>query len=130
MRLIKFAFAIIAGTMLVGAGANAAEHTSTRFAGPKVNGGTVTHSVENGKDVLALSTDFKAPETPDPHWAVIDSRGERHLLDKLMTKDKKLKGRIELPSHVHDVAKVEIWCAYAEVVLGEAAFDKPIASAR
>ena len=25
-----------------------------------------------------------------------------------------------------DVAKVQIWCAFAEVLLGEASFDKPV----
>jgi hypothetical protein len=27
---------------------------------------------------------------------------------------------------VPNVAKVQIWCAFAEVLLGEAAFDKPV----
>jgi hypothetical protein len=29
---------------------------------------------------------------------------------------------ITLPSYISDVAKVQFWCAYAEVVLGEASF--------
>jgi hypothetical protein len=32
---------------------------------------------------------------------------------------------ITLPSYVHDVAKVQIYCAWAEAVLGEAPFDAP-----
>jgi hypothetical protein len=30
------------------------------------------------------------------------------------------------PDYVHDIAKVQIWCAWAEVNLGEAWFDKPV----
>jgi hypothetical protein len=30
---------------------------------------------------------------------------------------------IAAPSYVKDVARVQIWCAFAEVLLGEAAFD-------
>ena len=29
-------------------------------------------------------------------------------------------------SYVPDVAKVQIWCAVAETLLGEAAFEKPV----
>jgi hypothetical protein len=29
---------------------------------------------------------------------------------------------ITLPAYISDVAKVQFWCAYAEVVLGEASF--------
>ncbi len=34
--------------------------------------------------------------------------------------------KIALPNYVKDVAKVVIWCAWAETNLGEAAFDKPV----
>jgi HSP20 family protein len=34
--------------------------------------------------------------------------------------------RITLPAYVQDVSKVRIWCAFAEVVLGEASFDHPL----
>jgi hypothetical protein len=34
-----------------------------------------------------------------------------------------------LPVQINDVAKVQIWCAYAEVLLGEASFTKPIVTA-
>lgn len=102
------------------------EHTSGTFSGPKVNAGTVTHSKEGGKNVLTLSDDFVAPQTPDPHWQVIDSKGNVFLLDKLTVKPDKLKKSITLPSYVHDVVKVQIWCAFAETVLGEASFQKPM----
>ena len=102
------------------------EHTSAAFAGVKVNGGTVTHSKEGGKNVLTLSDDFVPPQTPDPHWQVIDSKGNVYLLDKLMVKPDKLKKSITLPAYVPDVAKVQIWCSFAETLLGEASFQKPL----
>ncbi|MGQ0666409.1 MAG: hypothetical protein ACT4O4_05180, partial [Nitrospiraceae bacterium] len=36
---------------------------------------------------------------------------------------------ITLPAYVSDVAKVQIWCAFAEVLLGEASFAKSIVTA-
>jgi hypothetical protein len=64
----------------------AQNHTSSAFLGAKVNGGTVTHSTKDGKDVLTLSADFKVPDTPDPHWQVVDSRGNTYLLQRLGAK--------------------------------------------
>jgi hypothetical protein len=104
-------------------------HTSTKFQGPKANTGTVTHTVKDGKNILTLSDDFKVPETPDPHWQVVDSKGNTYLLQKLKVKGAikdKVNMSIAVPSYVQDVSKVQIWCAYAEVVLGEASFEKPI----
>jgi hypothetical protein len=101
-------------------------HTSSKFAGPKANTGTVTHSVVDGKNVLTLSDDFKVPGTPDPHWQIVDSKGNTYLLQKLSIKGDKINRSITLPSYVPDVSKVQIWCAWAEVVLGEASFDHPI----
>ena len=51
--------------------------TSTPFSGAKVNGGTVTHTMKDGKHVLTLSSDFQVPDTPDPHWQVVDLEGQR-----------------------------------------------------
>jgi hypothetical protein len=31
---------------------------------------------------------------------------------------------IVLPTYIHDVQKVQVWCSYAEVLLGEASFQK------
>jgi hypothetical protein len=98
-------------------------HTSKRFTGAKVNAGTVTHVKEGGKDLLTLSTDFKVPDTPDPHWQVVDSKGRVFLLQRLGIKGDRVNTRIELPAYVTDVAKVQIYCAWAEVVLGETTFD-------
>jgi hypothetical protein len=101
-------------------------HTSGKFAGPKANTGTVTHSVVDGKNVLTLSDDFKVPGAPDPHWQVVDSKGNTYLLQKLSTKGDKINRSITLPAYVADVSKVQIWCAFAEVVLGEASFQQPV----
>ena len=110
----------------------AQSHTSKPFTGAKVNAGTVTHSTNDGKDVLTLSDDFKVPDTPDPHWQVVDSKGTVHLLQRLgvkslggLAKDR-INTSITLPAHVRDVAKVQIYCSWAEAVLGEASFPTRI----
>jgi hypothetical protein len=101
-------------------------HTSGTFAGPKVNAGTVTHTKENGKNILTLSDDFKVPDTPDPHWRVVDSKGNVYDLQKLAIKGEMTNKSITLPAYVKDVAKVQIWCAFAETLLGEASFSMPV----
>src|ERR1051326_4759045 len=101
-------------------------HKSEPFKGEKANTGFVTHSTESGKSMLTLSDDFVPPQTPDPHWQVVDSKGNTYLLQKLMIKGDKMNKSIEVPKYVHDIAKVQIWCAFAEVNLGEAAFDHPV----
>ena len=112
-----------------------AQHKSLPFQGAKANKGTVMHDVVAGKNVLTLSDDFVPPQTPDPHWQVVDSKGTVYLLDRLSIKmnDKgekpdKVKMSITLPSYVPDVAKVQMWCALAETVLGEASFEQPVMS--
>lgn len=104
-------------------------HTTGQFQGPKANKGHVTHSTRDGKSVLTLSDDFVVPDTPDPHWQVVDSDGQVFLLDKL--KKKALLGdryqkEIVLPGYVKNVSKVIIWCAWAEANLGEASFSSPV----
>ena len=99
--------------------------TTTQFAGPKANAGTATLSHQNGQRVLTWSDDFKIPDTPAPHWQVVDSSGNTYLLQRLVIKGDKQNCTITVPSYVKDVAKVHIWCAYAEVVLGEASFASP-----
>src|SRR5258708_23395597 len=103
-----------------GAFAQSGTHTSSQFQGPKANAGTVTHSTKDGKDVLTLSDDFKVPDTPDPHWQVVDSKGNTYLLQRLgakslggLAKDR-INMAITLPAYVKDVAKVQIYCAWAE----------------
>jgi hypothetical protein len=97
-------------------------HTSKRFSGSKVNDGTVTHSIDNGMHVLKLSADFKVPDTPDPHWQIVDSKGTVFLLQRLGIKGDKVNTQIALPTYIQDVAKVQIYCAWAEAVLGETTF--------
>ena len=102
------------------------KHISSKFEGVKANTGTVTHYTEDGKQVLTLSDDFKVPDTPAPHWQVVDSQGNTYLLQRLVVKGDKLNKTIVLPSYIKNVAKVQIWCAYAEVLLGEARFSEPV----
>ena len=100
---------------------------TTPFTGKAVNGGAVTHEHVNGNHVLSVSADFQVPGSPDPHWQVIDTKGNVYLLDRLKLKDDKVNRSITLPAYIPDVAKVQMWCAWAEVVLGEASFNAPIA---
>lgn len=110
--------------------AAATKQITTVFKGAKVNGGTVTHEHKDGRHVLTLSDDFKTPDTPAPHWQVVDSKGNVYLLNRLMVKGgligDKLNKTITLPTYIEDVAKVQIWCAWAEVLLGESAFETAV----
>jgi uncharacterized protein YdeI (BOF family) len=120
---------MVVGVSVSNVAAQSGSHTSTQFQGPKANKGTVTHSIKDGKSVLTLSDDFVVPDTPDPHWQVVDSDGNVYLLDKLKTKafiGSNYKKEIVLPSYVKNVSKVVIWCAFAEVNLGEAKFSSPV----
>jgi hypothetical protein len=132
-RILKVMFvALVASALGLGASsafAQSGTHTSSQFQGPKANKGTVTHSIKDGKSILTLSDDFVVPDTPDPHWQVVDSDGNVYQLDKLKTKafiGSNYKKEIVLPSYVKNVAKVQIWCAFAEVNLGEASFSSPV----
>src|SRR6266700_5886294 len=117
-------------TMLFAVSAVAQDaHTTGQFQGPKANKGHVTHSTRDGKSVLTLSDDFVVPDTPDPHWRVVDSNGNVYDLDKLKKKafiGDKYQKEIVLPSYVKNVSKVIIWCAWAEANLGEASFSSPV----
>jgi hypothetical protein len=101
-------------------------HTTSVFKGVKVNGGTATHTKQGKKNILTLSDDFKVPDTPDPHWQVVDSKGTVYHLERLDIKDNKVNRSISVPAYVPDIAKVQIWCAWAEALLGEASFEKPV----
>lgn len=106
-------------------------HVSKPFSGPKVNTGTVTHAANKGTHTLTLSSDFVVPDTPDPHWQVVDSKGRTYLLQRLGVKNlggiakDRIQISIAVPDYVMDIAKVQIYCAWAEAVLGEASFDAP-----
>jgi hypothetical protein len=126
-QVTRFAVALLgAVALMTGAAAAQTAHTSKVFSGAMVNVGTVTHSVQGGKHVLRLSPDFQIPDTPDPHWQVVDSKGNVFLLQRLAIKGDKSNLFITLPSFVADVAKVQIYCAWAEAVLGETTFTSTL----
>jgi hypothetical protein len=134
LRTFIFALPALAVALAVAAPLHAqgGAHTSKRFAGTKANAGTVTHTQKAGQDVLTLSTDFVVPDTPDPHWQVVDSKGQVFLLQRLGIKGgitgDKVNTTIVVPDYVKDIAKVQIYCAWAEVVLGETTFDRTIST--
>ena len=130
-KAMQFALrGLVMATMMFAISAVAQDmHTSSQFQGPKANKGHVTHSTQGGKSVLTLSDDFVVPDTPDPHWQLVDSDGNVYLVDKLKTKafiGTNYKKEIIVPSYVKNVSKVVIWCAFAEVNLGEASFSSPV----
>ena len=130
-KAMQFALrGLVMATMMLAISAVAQDmHTSSQFQGPKANQGHVTHSTQGGKSVLTLSDDFVVPDTPDPHWQLVDSDGNVYLVDKLKTKafiGTNYKKEIIVPSYVKNVSKVVIWCAFAEVNLGEASFSSPV----
>jgi hypothetical protein len=105
--------------------AASAPHISAKFEGPKANTGTVTHTVENGRSMLRVSADFKVPDTPAPTGRVVDSKGNIYTLDAFKTKGGE-KREVVVPAFVHDIAKVQVYCAWAEVLLGETSFASPV----
>jgi hypothetical protein len=117
---------ILIGALVFSPMAAAAQNKMSRpFAGVKANTGSVTLSSSGNARTLTLSDDFKAPEAPDPHWQVVDNEGRVYLLQKLTVKGltgDKMNRSINLPAYIKSVAKVQFWCAYAEVLLGEASF--------
>jgi len=117
------------GLFVASNGFAADAHTTSKFEGVKANSGTATHARSGNNDTLTWSDDFKIPETPAPHWQVVDTKGNVYLLNRLAIKGDKQNRTITLPAYVQDVAKVQIWCAFAEVLLGEASFAKPIMTA-
>ena len=101
-------------------------HTSGPFRGVKANTGTVSHRTADGKQILSVSDDFKIPDTPAPSWQVVASSGNIYLLQQFRIKDNRTNRTITLPSYIKDVAKVQVWCTFAEVLLGEASFESPV----
>ena len=117
------------GLFVASIGFAADAHTTSKFEGVKANSGTATHARSGNGDTLTWSDDFKIPETPAPHWQVVDTKGNVYLLNRLAIKGDKQNRTIALPAYINDVAKVQVWCAFAEVLLGEAPFSKPIVTA-
>jgi hypothetical protein len=121
-------FAVMA--MLVTVNSFAAKmdvHTSSKFEGPKANTGTVSHYVENGKSMLKVSDDFKVPDTPAPTWRVVDAKGNIYTLDAFKIKGgNNEKREVVVPAYVQNIVKVQVYCAWAEVLLGEASFSSAV----
>lgn len=129
LRMTALSLIAVTGLFVASNGLAADAHTTAKFEGVKANSGTATHGRAGDSDTLTWSDDFKIPETPAPHWQVVDTKGNVFLLQRLTIKGEKQNRTITLPAYVHDVAKVQIWCAYAEVLLGEAPFAKAIVTA-
>lgn len=128
-KMTRYQFVAALAALLIAGAAQAANradvHSTGQFRGPKANTGTAMHTYENGKSILRVSNDFKVPDTPAPTWRVIDSKGVIYTLDafKIQGGEKRM---VVVPAYVHDIAKVQVYCAWAEVVLGEAAFPSPV----
>ena len=88
---------------------------------------SAVHSIENGKSILRVTSDFKVPDTPAPTWRVVDSHGNIYTLDAFKVKRGE-KREVVVPSYVHDIAKVQVYCAWAQILLGESSFAQPVAS--
>ena len=131
-KAMQFLFrGLLMTTMLFAVSAVAQDaHTTGQFQGPKANTGTVTHSSENGKSMLRVSADFKVPDTPAPTWRVVDSNGNIYTLDAFKIKGtlggNAEKREVEVPSYVKDIVKVQVYCAWAQILLGEASFSTAV----
>jgi hypothetical protein len=124
-------FAVLALLVTVNSFAAKMEmHMSSQFQGAKANTGTVSHYTENGKSMLKVSDDFKVPDTPAPTWRVVDSKGNVYTLDAFKIKGALGSGaekrEVVVPSYVPNIVKVQVYCAWAEVLLGEASFSSAV----
>lgn len=133
MKLIRsmcaFALTAVLAASVSFAANNAGANTTTQFQGPKANTGTATFYKEGGRNMLKVSDDFKVPDTPAPTWRVVDSKGQTYTLDAFKIKEGLGNGekrQIVVPAYIHDIAKVEVYCAWAQVLLGEAKFASPV----
>ena len=126
-KQIQTAVLPFVATALLTICAAAQTHTSSQFQGAKANTGTVTHTLENGKSILRVSADFNVPDTPAPTWRIVDSKGNIYTLDAFKIKGGTHEKReIEVPAYIPDIAKVQVYCAWAETLLGEASFSSPV----
>jgi hypothetical protein len=106
--------------------AQAAQHRTSPFKGAKANTGYAIHQTLNGRQVLSVSEDFVIPNTPAPSWQVVDSSGNVYLLNQFKIKDGRTNRQITLPTYIPDVQTVQVWCSFAEVLLGEASFEMAV----
>jgi hypothetical protein len=57
----------------------------------------------------------------------VDSKGNVYTLDAFKIKSgNNEKREIVVPSYVPNIAKVQVYCAWAEVLLGEASFSSAV----
>ncbi len=131
MRLMNRMMSVFAlGALFIAASvtfaaSNSDVHSTATFRGPKANTGTAMHTYENGKSILRVSADFKVPDTPAPTWRVVDSNGNIYTLDAFKIKGGE-KRQVMVPSYIPNVVKVQVYCAFAEVLLGETSFSSPV----
>jgi len=125
MRRMLAAFALLVTLVGMTTAATYAPKTWTSkpFMGAKANTGTVSATVDMGKITLKVSDDFVIPDTPAPSWQIVDSKGNTYLLNQFKIKGDKTNRQITLPSYIKDVAKVQVWCSFAEALLGETTFE-------
>lgn len=126
MKKITGVLSVLALALAAFAGKSGEMHKTSQFQGAKANTGMAVHYNESGKSMLKVTDDFKVPDTPAPTWRVIDSHGNTYTLDAFKIKGSGgEKRQITVPSYVKDIAKVQVYCAWAEVLLGEASFSSP-----
>ncbi len=99
---------------------------TSAFKGVEVNGGTANLYKKGNEWHLRFSDDFKTPTSPSPHWQVVDGDGNTFLLQRITIAGDKANRDITLPKYIHSVKNVQVWCSFAEVVLGEASFGKTV----
>ncbi len=99
---------------------------SNPFKGIEASKGTVSYTFAKGVGTLEVSKDFVVPKSPAPHWQIVDNEGNTYLLKQFRIAGDKVNTKLVLPKYIHSVAKVQVWCSFAEVLLGEASFAKPI----
>ena len=85
----------------------------------------IIHSYKKGRSILEVGWNFDIHESPAPTWRVVDSRRSVYTLDAFLTKAGH-KSKVMVPTYVKDVAKVQVYCAWSETVLGEAKFFPPV----
>lgn len=125
IRLLAGALMTLALSTRVGLAVDKDQHMTSKFEGSKANSGTAIHMTVNGKSMLKVSDDFRVPDTPAPTWRVVDSKGAIHTLDAFKIKGGE-KREVVVPRYVSNVVKVQVYCAWAEVLLGEASFSSPV----
>lgn len=97
-----------------------------KFRGVEAHSGMASLTKMKDGYHLKVSDDFMIPASPAPHWQVVDASGNTYLLQRFTIAGDKTHREIVLPKYVKSVAKVQVWCSFAEVLLGEASFSKAV----